>query len=368
MKILQISPQGLGKGGVQKIIMDITENLSDNNKIDVLLSTNEKRFYDDEFQKYGGNIYRINIKNSKSKIVNCIKNYISISYKLLKMYKLFKDNKYDVIHCHNEYESGICVYAAYLAKVPIRIAHFHRTDYGMETKIYYKFYTYLMKKWIEKYSTTIICCCKLTQKSFFKEYNNPKIKVFYNPIELTKFKPIKTRLKEQIVISNVAVYSDNKNQSFLIDVMKQLNLMNYDVRLNLIGYEEEYKKILVKKVMDLNLENIVQFIDGNTDIIKQLSNTDIFAFPSKKEGFSVALLEAQAMNIPCIVSDSITEESNFGLIKYISLNKTPKEWAQEIINIIQIKDELQLNLNRLKELDINNYVSRLEKIYKGENI
>ena len=58
MKILQISCGGLGNGGVQAVIMDICRNMPET-QFDILLFTNESRYYDDEFKKLGGKIFRI---------------------------------------------------------------------------------------------------------------------------------------------------------------------------------------------------------------------------------------------------------------------------------------------------------------------
>ena len=45
------------------------------------------------------------------------------------MLKILKNKKYDVIHCHNEYESGLCILAAFFAGVKIRISHLHNAEY-----------------------------------------------------------------------------------------------------------------------------------------------------------------------------------------------------------------------------------------------
>jgi glycosyltransferase involved in cell wall biosynthesis len=61
---------------------------------------------------------------------------------------------------------------------------------------------------------------------------------------------------------------------------------------------------------------------------------DIFLFPSLFEGLPVVLVEAQAAGLKCIVSDTITEESNLtGNVEYVSLKKSPKEWASILLSV-----------------------------------
>ena len=54
-----VSCEGLGNGGVQAIMMGIVRNLYTECHFDMLLFTSEKRYYDDEFLKYGGKIFRV---------------------------------------------------------------------------------------------------------------------------------------------------------------------------------------------------------------------------------------------------------------------------------------------------------------------
>ena len=49
-KVLLVSCEGLGRGGVQSVIMSIVKGLSDKFIFDIVLFTSEKRYYDDEFE------------------------------------------------------------------------------------------------------------------------------------------------------------------------------------------------------------------------------------------------------------------------------------------------------------------------------
>lgn len=52
-KVLMVSCEGLGNGSVQNVIMNIVRNLNNKYLIDMLLFTNDRRYYDDEFERGG---------------------------------------------------------------------------------------------------------------------------------------------------------------------------------------------------------------------------------------------------------------------------------------------------------------------------
>ena len=64
-----------------------------------------------------------------------------------------------------------------------------------------------------------------------------------------------------------------------------------------------------------------------------MQGLDLFLFPSLFEGLPVVLVEAQAAGLKCLISDSITNETNItGRIEFTSLNESPEEWANQILS------------------------------------
>ena len=82
--------------------------------------------------------------------------------------------------------------------------------------------------------------------------------------------------------------------------------------------------------------------------------------PSLFEGMPNVIIEAQASGLPCYISNTITKEANItGLVKYIGLNDSSKEWASIIL-----KDKINLREDYRKEFIDNNYdIERIANIF-----
>ena len=108
---------------------------------------------------------------------------------------------------------------------------------------------------------------------------------------------------------------------------------------------------------------------GETDNPSELySAMDIFALPSKYEGLPIVLLEAQISGLPCIVSDKVTSEVDFGNIIWASIDDAPNTWADTMQNITIKSDEEREHYLKNHEQQINKYnistaVKKLENIY-----
>ena len=118
-----------------------------------------------------------------------------------------------------------------------------------------------------------------------------------------------------------------------------------------------------------NLEDSVLLVPGNRVDVKEFyDKSDYMIFPSRYEGFGIALLEAQAKLIPCFVSEAVQKEVDVGLLKYISLNNSPEFWAKYILDYIKngkLVDEDMVNKN-LKRYSIDSIKECYAKIYRGQ--
>ena len=338
-KILLVSCDSLGNGGVQNVIMNIVRNLKDKLTFDIILFTNEKKYYDDEFLNYGGKIFYMPLKRTKFKIVNFIDRFFRARKIYKKTLKIIKENgPYIAIHNHNVIEGAMCLKAAAKCKISKRITHAHR-DYSNNPK--YSWLNYLIWKFyykpLVKYTTCFVGCSQLSISTLLPnkdEIKNKICKVIYNPYSDQIFKPdYNKREDKQFILTQIASFSDNKNQIFSIKVVKEIKKVYPDIKLFLVGFGDKYlNNIIYPLITEMNLEENVKIFPSDADKVEILNVSSGFIFPSKSEGFGIVLVEAQAMGVRCYVSDSVPKESNAGGCSYIPLSAGYKKWADIIIN------------------------------------
>ena len=119
-------------------------------------------------------------------------------------------------------------------------------------------------------------------------------------------------------------------------------------------------------VSGMGLSGKVRFLGNRNDVDRLLQAADVFLFPSLYEGLSIALLEAQASDLICIVSDTVSP-SSFVTEKVVSLglDKDAKTWADKIESAL---DEYKTRSDRKslftdKGYDISAQIKVLEKFY-----
>lgn len=150
-------------------------------------------------------------------------------------------------------------------------------------------------------------------------------------------------LNNNIVIGHVGVFCPPKNHLFIVDVFNEYIKMQPNAKLLLVG-DGPLRKKVQEYVSAKNLNNYVIFTGAQYNVDKYYSAMDAFLFPSIFEGFAMAIVEAQSFGVPCLTSDIIVEEVNFNtkINKMISLNLSPKEWAnnlKEMVNKTTIDEQ-----------------------------
>ena len=331
-KILIVACTGLGNGGVQTFIMNIIRNLNDKYIFDILLFENENQYYEEEFKSYGGNIYRCPHSDSKNKFRNRIDIYIRGTRIYTAAKKIFKENgPYAAVHCNNNFESCYILKAAKEAGIPVRISHAHNVinTVGRHART---IFNKICGKMINKYATHRIGCSTAACESLF----GGKVPFFVvnNPYDESLFNPIKYNTKHFNApdLVQVASYSSNKNQLFTLKVLKNIKTVYPNAKLSFIGFslDDAYLNDMKKYIKEHSLENNVIFYEHDADTPSIMSESSYFLLPSKREGFGIVLIEAQAMGLTCYVSDAVPTLANVGGCKYLSLDDGPKAWAERI--------------------------------------
>lgn len=105
---------------------------------------------------------------------------------------------------------------------------------------------------------------------------------------------------DDTVLLSVGELNKNKNQKIIIKALAKLHKPN--VKYVLVG-QGPLKEYLENLAYELGVGEQVIFLGFRKDVADIYKIADIFVFPSKREGLSVALMEALASGLICIASD-----------------------------------------------------------------
>ena len=288
--------------------------------------------------KYFKNYFNIIIVSSQKKKLNKIGNqqgvnvfFIPFTRKITpindiiatyKLYRYLIKEKPTIVHTQTPKAGIVGMLASFLAKIPVRM----HTVGGlplMESKglkrillNYVEILTYALATNI--YSNSFGLLKFIIDQKFCKKN---KIKVLSNGssngIDLNFFDPLKIKAKErdqlmlslgiknnEFVFLYVGRLVRDKGINELVYAFKKILFNNKKFKLLLVGNFEEDLDPLKKEVIDeINLNPNIVYGGYQNDIRPYLAISNCFVFPTYREGFPNVILQAGAMNIPCIVSN-----------------------------------------------------------------
>ena len=317
-------------GGVEAFIMNYYRNI-DRTKVqfDFIIDSDSKVVPREEIEKLGGRIIEI---PPYQKIFSYIK----------ELKKVLKENEYKIVHSHLNALSVFPLFTAYLAKVPVRIAHSHSTTNKKEWKK--NIIKNILKPFSKVFATDYFACSEHAARWLFgnKTFEQGKVQIIHNAIDVDKFKyneETRNKVRKELQIENkfvlghVGRFVKQKNHDFLIDVFNEVYKENNNAVLLLVGdgpLEEQIKQ----KVKKLNLEDAVYFLGIRDDVNELMQAMDVFVFPSLYEGLGIVLIEAQASGLKCISSTKVPKEvKETVLIEFIGVEKENIiSWRNHILN------------------------------------
>jgi len=142
-----------------------------------------------------------------------------------------------------------------------------------------------------------------------------------------------------------------KGQKYLIESVKLLRERGFDVRLQIAGEDEDagngYRKVLEKFIEEQSMSDYVELLGSVAEERNRqgYKEADIFVLPSLKEGISVAVMEAMAMETPVVVTQvgGMAELIDSGVDGMLIPPENPEKMADTIEKLLKDK-ELTLSL------------------------
>lgn len=240
--------------------------------------------------------------------------------------KLCRENKFDLSHSFFTVPSGLISLALKVSfKLPyiISLRGSDVPGYSDRFPLIYAFLGKLFGYIWKKSSATISNSQELKDLAL---KTNPKqeIGVIYNGINTNYFKPDlqKKSQEEFIIMPGASRITARKGLRYLIEAVSKLSKTYPKLKLKLIGDGNE-KESLEELVRSLKIEEKVEFVGRvpHEKVLRYYQEASVFVLPSLNEGMSNAMLEALAVGLPILATDTggskkvISEGQNGYIIK-----------------------------------------------------
>tara|TARA_X000000950_G_scaffold129438_1_gene161694 strand:- start:2580 stop:3707 length:1128 start_codon:yes stop_codon:yes gene_type:complete len=294
-----------------------------------------------------------------------------------KLYDVVSKHKIDVLHVHYAIPHA---YAAYMAKkilnengykIPI-ITTLHGTDITLVGN--HPFYKPAVTFSINK--SDIVTCVSKSLMEDTREFFGIKrdIKVIPNFIDIDKYER-KHNICEENFISQgnekIIVHVSNfRPLKRIVDVLKIFEKVNLEISSKLImvgdGPDKKKAKDYLRKN---NLKNRVIFLGKTNEVDEILCSSDLFLLPSEKESFGLAALEAMALKVPVISTNTgglkeLNINGNSGFTSDIGDIDSMASNAIKILSDKSLKKKYRSQaFKNAKKYDINKIIPLYENIY-----
>lgn len=319
--------------GVDTVVMEYYRHIDRSRvQFDFIMDGYNETPIDQEIKRLGGQVYKVEPYEK-----NILKNVHQCE-------AIFRDNGYKIVHSHLNTLSVFPLYAAWRAKVPVRIAHNHSTAAQGEGKK--TLLKYMLRPFAKLFATHYCACSVYAGRWLFGDsfYNSGKVHLIKNAINIDKFsynKGIRNRIRRELhledkfVVGHVGRFVYQKNHTFLIDIFYEVKKRKPNAILMLIG-SGELEGDIKRKVKSLGLSDWVIFLGTRADVCGLMQAMDVFVFPSNYEGLGMVAIEAQAAGLRTIVSEAVPEEARVTeLLEYCRLDQSAKYWADRVLACLE---------------------------------
>lgn len=359
----------MNPGGVETWLMHVLRNIERSQfQMDFCVFGAEPGLYAAEVEEFGSTVWQ------------CPKSGNLWSFSR-RFQHILREGKYDVVHSHVHFFSGNVLRWAEAQGVPVRIAHSHTTHDGRSDVLVRRCYRNSMKCWIRRYATHGLAASKSSAFALFGENweRDDRFCVLHCAIDLRPFQEAVNRetIRRELglptdvsVVGHVGRFSEEKNHLFLVDIAVEVLKLRPETRFLLVG-NGPLRPAIESRVRSSGLSGRVHFVGIRTDVARLMRGAmDVFVFPSLWEGLPMALIEAQAAGLRCIVSDACTSELRIlpDQVTQLPLTKSSGVWAANTINALErekISGRLPLQTVAQTDFSIQQCVRTLSGLYEA---
>ena len=373
MKKVCILNHGLASGGTDSFVLALAKGLiADGYDVTIAMAVDPDsapQFRESEAVAMGAKIYKTSdLDGMKKKLRHC-----------RRLYLFLKDGKFDVFHANMDLFNGLNMPVAWLTGVPVRVCHSHNSSsqYELNTRkhLVVSIYRTIMRRSLWLFSNRRCGCSEMAMDYLFvdKWKKDGNSTVIINGVDFAKYSSVgfdREQKKKELglpqgkLLITVGRLADQKNPFFTIDVMEELRKRRPGLKLLWIG-DGELRSLIEQKISGTGTAENVLLLGVRKNVNDYLRCADLFLMSSLFEGLPIAPVEAQAANLPCVLSDKITRQVDFGLCRFLSVDDGAAAWGAEICGLLDGKIRLAIDEEKRARFDQSYMVKSIERVYES---
>lgn len=325
IKVLMVTVT-FGEGsGVNSFIMNYFRNIDHSKvQIDVLAykeSPTGESPYAEEVRAAGGNVFLLPSIKKPVQHLHSIK-------------KILQTGNYDIIHNNSLIITIPLMIISRTNGIKVRILHSHATKLG-ESRIKEKRNRVLIPLLIDN-CNHYLACSDAAGKAMFGQRPYSVLPNVVNSLDYSMCDDHRQLIREEqqitdkTVIITVGRACEQKNPIFALSVMKAVIERNPNVIYWWVG-DGPLLNQMRSIAENYGIAKNTFFWGKQSDVRKFYEAADIFFLPSLFEGLPLTGIEAQAMGLPSVISDTVTKELVYtDLVEFVPLDTPIDVWIKVI--------------------------------------
>ena len=338
IRVLQVVAS-MGHGGIEHFIMNLYRAINrDKVQFDFMYRVPDECAFDKEIESMGGRIFR------------CV-NPDHHPLRSARFYRRFFAEHPEIKAVH-EHRSGCDGFFGLMREaarvgVPVRILHSHSSQKGWSRNPIKDVTDAFNAPRLDSFANVFVACSDLAAEYLYNRCAKASAECVIRPnavdLDMFSFNP-DTRAamrgrygisSDSLVIGHVGRFVIEKNQSFLVDVIRALRSDGVRAEALLLG-DGPLRGGVEEKAASLDVGRYMHFAGIQGDTASHYSAMDVFCMPSLFEGLPVSCVEAQANGLPMVLSSGISHMADIcGHTTFLGLDAGIRTWCDALRSTVK---------------------------------
>lgn len=363
MKVLHIL-DSLNRGGAETLALDICRNAAENN-LDLSFAATGGGTLEEDFKRSGAPFFRLQRRLPLDPSV------------ILKLRKIVKTGKFDVVHAHQAVEALHAFFAVSGTGARL-VLTFHGYIPDAKNRLALKF---LIPRTAANVSVSREFLRWLGEKEGFD--NRKNFRVVYNGVDEQRLAASGKDFRAEIGLPQGVILfgmignfyaAPRKDQLTVCRALPEFFSKVENAHFVFVGGKEEnsdYEKC-VEFCREREISDRVHFVGARSDVADILDALDAFVLATRHESFGIAAVEAMLVKVPAILSDiePLLEVSRGGEFAEIFETGNAAALTEKLVKIARDEDFRRRLASRAFEYTRQNFsikahIENLKKLYES---